>query len=358
VPVSQITIPAPRTWAPGDLPTVPRLRADAVGAVALLLQRPLFIGQQTTGETVTTTNDVTVTLDTVLADTWAGFANRAGNVYNCELPGWYLCDARIPVNWGGGSASAFSCGFSCSTVNAGATAYGARTASTGASGVVTPRVVDLIPMITSSVTAVIARQETGSTLTLDNTSTTLPVVCMRWVCAATGTAGLPVPPLATCPTPITSAWLNANIRDTVNFLIYPPAFRGRLTSGSIATGTQTAVSLNAVDFDNYSAYSGGGAGYVAPVSGRYLVAGQVNYAASSSSAIYSCGVSVAGTPYWGGIVPFSGSSLAAGASVVKRVRVTAGQLIQLIVAQSSGGSLSINTAAATQTRMVIAWEGA
>lgn len=351
------SIPAPRTWAANTVIGVPQLRADLEQAVALLGQRPYFIGQQTTGESVPSASDTTVTLDTTLTDAWGAFANPAANVYTCQLAGWYLADVRLPIVWSGGSAAAFAAGLSVSSLNSGATAYGARSVST-VSGSVIARTVDLLPMNAGDVAAVLARQESGSTLTLGTASFQLPTVAVRWACARTGTAGLPVPPLTACPSPITSAWLNSCLRDTVNFLTYPPALRAHTTSGSVANSSLSspqAVTLGTVDLDTYGGYSG--STYTAPVAGRYFVAGQLNFASSSTTATYACGVNAGGTTYWGGAVRFAGSSLTGGASITKRVRLTAGQTIQLVAAQSSGSSLNINTASTTQTRLIVVWEG-
>jgi hypothetical protein len=364
VTTGQITLPSPRTWAAGDLVTVPRLRADLTDAVALLLQRPYLVAQSTTGETVTSGGDVTLTMDATLTDTWRGFSNPASNVYTCQLAGWYLCDARLPFFYTSSTPAQLLAGFSSSDTSGGATFYGAPTVS-GSTTFTIARSLDLIQMLTGTVTAVLARQNSGSTTTLNNGPPEIPTVSMRWVCAASGTAPLPVPPLTAVPTPITSAWLNANLRDAVNFLIYPPAVRAHYTAGSSTLANTTLASpaivpLTTVDLDTYAGYTtGASAHYTAPVSGRYLLAGQVFLASSSTTTFYACGVRVNGTTaYWGGIPRFAGTSQAGGAAVVKRLRLNAGDTVQLIAAQASGGAIAYNTTASNQTRMLALWEGA
>ena len=207
-------------------------------------------------------------------------------------------------------------------------------------------------------------QTSGSGVALNTSAQNLPTAAIRWACALTGTEPLPVPPLTTVPSPITHAWLNANVRDTINFLIYPPCGKAHYTAGSstLANTTLTSpavVPLSTVDLDTYGAFTtGASAKYTFPVAGRYLVAGTVALASSSTATFYACGVEVNGsTLYWGGITRFAGSSLIGGASITKRIRVNAGDTVQLVAAQASGGSIAYNTAAANQTRLVVLWEG-
>ncbi len=365
---SQITLPAPRTWTAGDLVTVPRLRADLSNAAALLLQRPYFVAQSTTGEAVTTTNDVTVTLDTTLADTWAGFSNPASNVYRCMLPGWYLLDARIPFAYTSATAAPLMAGFSSSDTSSGATFYGAVTVNGSTSGTVIARSVDLVSMVyagsSGTVTSVLARQDSGGTVNLAVNAGDIPTVSMRWVSANAGTAPLPVPPLTAVPSLLTSAWLNSNLRDTVDFLIYPPAAKAHYTAGSSTLANSSLASpqvvpLTTVDVDTYGGVTTGAAAqYAAPVAGRYLLAGTVNLAASSTSTYYAAGVRVNGsTVYWGQVAQFSGTSLAGGAAVTKRLRLNAGDTVQLVAAQASGGAIAYHATASNQTRLVACWEG-
>lgn len=361
-------IPSMGTWSPGDLVTVPRLRADLEQAVALLAGRPYFVGQSSTGEAVTSGNDVTMTMDVTLDDSWGGFSNPAGNVYACQLPGWYVCDARIPFGYTSSTPAPLAAGFSSSDTNAGATAYGAWSVNGSTSGTVIARALDLIAMPTAgstpTITAVIARQNSGSTVNLNSGPPGLPTVSMRWACALTGTAPLPVPPLAGAPSPITSAWLNANLRDAASFLLYPPALRAHYTAGSSTLASTTLASpaivpLTTTDLDNYAGLtSGASAHYTAPVAGRYLLSGQVNLAASSTTTWRACGVRVNGTTtYWGGISRFAGTSLTAGAAITKRVRLNAGDTVQLVAAQASGSAVAYNTASTSQTRLIALWEG-
>lgn len=348
-------LPSPRTWSPGDLVTVPRLRADLSDAVALLAQRPYFVAQNTTGEAIGSGGIVTLAWDATLTDTWGGFTDPSTNVYRCQLPGWYWCDVRVPFSYTSATPAAFTAGFGGG--------WGAVTVNGSTGGTVITRSADLVEMPaggpSGTVTAVIVEQNSGSTVNLNAGPPDIPTVSMRWVCAMSGTQPLPVPPLTACPSPITSAWLNANLRDAVSFLAYPPIMRAHSTSGSVATSTLSSpqgVSPGTVDVDNYGGYSSGL--YRAPVAGRYFVAGQVNYASSSTTATYACGIRVNGsTVSWGSAVRFAGTSLAGGAAAARRIRLSAGDTVQLVAAQNSGASLALNTTAANETRLIVVWEG-
>lgn len=362
-------LPVPRTWSPEDKVLVPYLRDDLEQAVALLAMPPHFIGQSTTGESVPSASATTLTMDSTLTDTWNGFANTASNVYTCQLPGWYLADVRMPFGYTGSTPEPFIAGFSDSDSGGGSTVWGAVTVNGSTSPTILARAVDLLPMAAAGpggdVIAILARQDSGSTLTLGTNSFDVPTVSLKWVCALSGTQPLPVPPLTSVPTPITSAWLNANLRDAVGFLIYPPTMKAHYTAGSSTLANTTLASpaivpLTTVDFDNYGGFTtGASAHYTAPVSGRYLLAGQINLASSNTTTFYACGLRLNGTTVsWGGIARFAGTSLAGGASVTKRLRLSAGDTVQLIAAQASGGSIAYNTTASNQTRLIAVWEGA
>jgi len=260
-------------------------------------------------------------------------------------------------------------GFSSSDTGGGATVYGALTVNGSTVGTIIARSVDLVQMLTAggsgTVTAVIARQDSGGTVNLATGAGDIPTAAMRWVCALSGTQPLPVPPLTAVPSPITAAWLNANLRDAIRFLTYPPIAKAHYTAGSssLASGTLASpavVPLTTVDVDTYAGFTtGASAHYTAPVAGRYLFAGQFNLAASSTTQWHACGLQVNGsTNYWGRISRFAGTSLACGASITKRLRLNAGDTVALIGTQSSGSPTAYNTSASNQTRLLAVWEGA
>lgn len=371
---SQVSLPSPRTWSANDLVTVPRLRADVVNAVALLAQRPYFVGQRSLGDSWTAGSDLALPLDVELTDAWNGhLAPPATGTapYWCPLPGWYLCDARVPFNYTSATAVSFECGFSGLT---GGVAFGpvrgALTVNGSTSGTIIPRAVDLIQQTVSGAPGgsgdfiqATARQDSGGSVNLQSLAQCQPTVSIRWVCANSGSI-VAQPPLTPVPTPITSAWLNANVRDTIRFLSYPPIMKAHYTAGTStipnnSLAAPAVVNLTTVDVDNYGNFTTGAAAkYTAPYSGRYFFAGQISFAASSTATTYACGLLVNGTTlYYGGIVRFAGTSQAGGASVTKRLRLTFGDTVQLVAVQQSGAALAYNASAGNQTRMIAVWEG-
>jgi hypothetical protein len=351
--------------------TVPRLRADLANAVALLAQRPYLIAQCTTSYSIPSASDSAVPLDSELTDAWNGHLPGTAD-YWCQLPGWYLCDARMPFAYTSSTPAPFMAGFS--GLSNGSTiplAHGAIASNGSTSQTIIARSVDLLEQVLTGapngggdVIQPFARQDSGGAVNLLSLAADLPTVAIRWVCAPAGTQPLPVPPLTAVPSPVTSAWLNANLRDAIRFLTYPPVAKAHYTAGSSSLANTTLASpaivpLTTVDVDTYGGFTiGSSAHYTAPVSGRYLLAGQFNLASSSTTTFYACGLRVNGSAvYWGGVTRFAGSSVAGGAAVVKRLRLSAGDTVQLIGAQASGGSLAYNTTASNQTRLIAVWEG-
>ena len=374
---SQITLPAPRTWALNDLVLVPRLRADVTDAVALLTQKPMAVLQSTIGYNVPGGGGV-VPMDAELTDTWGGHLEDLspaflgfGASYWCQLPGWYLADVRMPFIYNSATPEQFIAGVAGISGGLGLGALYGPAMTNGSGQGTTARAVDLIPLSrtgppngSGDLIQPWAYAGSSGTIALNTSSVNLPTASFRWALALSGTAPLPVPPLTACPTPITSAWLNADVRDTINFLAYPPALKARYVAGASALANSTlatpqVVPLSTADLDNYGGLvTGASAAYTIPRAGRYLVAGQVNLAASSTATYCACGVLVNGaTLYWGTVARFAGTSLAGGAGITRRLRFSQGDTVQLAAAQASGGAIAYHTASTNQTRLICLWEG-
>jgi hypothetical protein len=374
----QPVLPAPRTWASLDQVNAPRLRADASDAIALLAGRPLFIGQDTLGTALSSGPDNTIPMNAELADTWNGH-NQAGagavpSQYFAQLAGWYLCESMIPYSYASTTQVPFAAGFIAKTGGVTGGVIRGPVTLNGSNHFPVPQSVDLILQTVTGPTGgggdyiqPTGLQISGGNLNLISGGNQLPTVTVRWVAAPSGTVSLPLPPLAVCPSPVTHAWLNANVRDTVAFLVYPPICKAYYTPGSVTMPAQafpsgTVINLNTVAVDNYGGYTtGASGGYTAPVAGNYLVAGQVNFAAYGTTAAvgYSCGLSVnGGTTAWGSSV-FENTlnTSGAGAAVMRRIRLAAGDTVQLVGQQSTSGALAYNATAANQTRFIAVWEG-
>lgn len=366
----QAIVPAPRTWSPGDLILAPRLRADVSDAVAFLTQRPFFAGQNTLAPSWPNSANNALPLNAELTDFWNmhSTTQNSSQLY-CQAPGWYLCRAAVPFAYTTATQQQFACGFTPHTGGVtGTNTLGVMVQGSGHNPM--PVCCDLIQQ---TVTGGIggggdyiqptAFQASGGAINLISTATVQPNVSARWVCANSGTQPLPIPPLATAPSPITSAWLNANVRDTINFLIYPPIVRavyapGASTLANSAWPAGSTVPLNAETVDNYGAFNTGTFTFTAPVAGIYYCYGQFCLGASAAFGSIGAGFSVGGgTTQWGDS-PFTNSVGGAGATVTKRLRLTAGQTVQFMATQNSGGAVAYSTSANNQTRAIFVWEGA
>lgn len=375
MPTPTPSLPSPRTWSLNDMPTVPRLRADVANAVAFLTQKPLFVGQGNVGASVPNNTDQPLAMQVELTDNWNGHlavasGGAAPSQYWCPVPGWYL--ARNSVSYApGAGAYPIAAGFAGLVSGA---AYGpvrGGLAIGGSSTSYIAQCADLIEQVSSGAPGgagdwiqPLAWQDSGGALALNMSAAVLPTASVRWACALSGTQPLPVPPLTTVPSPITSAWLNGNVRDAIRFLAYPPACKAHYVAGSSSMpsntlGTAAVVPCNTVDLDTYGGWSTSTSTYTAPVGGVYLLYGQFNLTSSSGPAVYAAGLSVAGgTTQWGDIVTFAPSpGSAGGATVCRRLRLAAGQTVQLLGTQSSGGTLAYATAAVSQTRFIALWDG-
>lgn len=372
----QASLPGtPRTWSAGDYVTVPRLRADPVNAIAFLLSRPTFAGIQTSGGTFPSGSDSSVGMNAELLDNWAGHVAVSGNgaltsQYWAPVPGWYLVRCTIPWSYTSATQAAFAAGLQGIT---GGVSWGpVRGPLTlcGSTAAPLARCTDLIEMTSASVPGgagdwvqFTAFQTTGSAQSLVYNSTNMPYASARWVCSVSGTQPLPVPPLTAVPSPITSAWLNADVRDTIEQLVYPPVMKAFYTStgSTLASGTfpaGVAAPLNTVAVDNYSAFNVPARTWTCPVAGRYLVAGQFSLNSNSGTTGYSCGVQVnGGTIQWGDSVFKVSDTSGGGAGFYRRMRFSQGDTVQLMACQGSGGSIAWNTSAINQTRLITVWEG-
>lgn len=372
----QASLPGtPRTWSAGDLVTVPRLRADPVNAIAFLLGRPTFAGTQTSGPAYSAGADTAVGLQAELIDNWSGHVTVTTNgalssQYWAPVPGWYLCRAAIPFSYSSATQAPFAAGLQWTT---GGVASGVQRGPLTLCGSTSPpiaRVTDLVQLSNAGPPGgsgdwvqFMLRQDSSGSVSLVYNSTNSPYASARWVCATSGTASLPVPPLTAVPSPITSAWLNANVRDTIAQLIYPPICRAFYTStgSTLASGTFPAgvsAPLNTVTVDNYSAFNTTSHTWTCPVSGRYIVAGQMNLNSSTGTTGYSCGVSVnGGTVQWGDSVNKVSDTSGGGAGFYRRMRFTAGDTVQLMACQGSGSSIAWNGSGINPTRLITVWEG-
>jgi uncharacterized protein YfaP (DUF2135 family) len=368
VTTSQISLPNPRTWVTDDLVTVPRLRGDVDDAVAFFLQRPAFIGQNNGATNIANATNTDLGLNVQLTDPWNGWVPNPGGFsaqYWAPVPGWYLCRSAVAF----ASGAPIAAGFGGTT---GGTAIPTQNGALVANGTAQPLTAQGCDLIEQTLSGTAGGsgdfikptcfQNSGGALALASgtgTSAPMPCVTVRWVCSTTGTQPLPVPPLTSVPSPITSTWLNADVRDTIRYLLYPPILKAVYTPGSATLPSSTLAAASTVPYgtitvDNYAGYNTSTFTYTAPVAGRYFAYGHFNLAAGSAANFIACGLNVNGTVAWGDIATYP-SGITGGASVTRRIRLNAGDTVKIAAAQGTGSTLAYSTV--NQSRMVMCWEG-
>lgn len=159
--------------------------------------------------------------------------------------------------------------------------------------------------------------------------------------------------------PVSAAFMNQQVKDTINFLAYPPMcrlsnFGSAQTIPSQTFPAGTAISFASATCDNFSGWNGTSE-YVAPVSGVYYVYGQV--ATASSTGTFSAGIGVSGgTIAWGDSVRTQTAQITV-ATVRKHLRLTAGQYLQLFGSQSSGAARAVSLASNCYCTLIALWRG-
>ena len=383
-------LPNPVTWSPGTQIKAPQLRADVSDAVQLLTGPPFFAGANTqTAQTPGDSSNTPVQIDTEFADPWAGHHNNAGSTYAprwyAPFAGHYLVRVSVPF----ASTGPGSCSAGVQRVSGGgspASYFGQRVPNqAGANS--NPSVIKILSMVNIGSSwgsgdwiAPTCYQDSGSGLALVETTNRYPNITIQWIGALSGTQPLPVPAndaWAVPPAWITSAFMNSNVRDTINYLCYPPVMEwqynngtNNLASATSLPATGTTIGLDAQNFDNYSAFSNGSNTWTAPVAGIYLAYGQLALTGDSSSVSLAAGLTVNSDNYNGGsaFTFWSGAQVAYVSSpyiscVVtnRRLRLNAGDTLKLAGWQrNSSGNAATIQGNSTQwtTRFGAVWQGA
>lgn len=273
--MAQGYLPVPRTWTAGEVVKAPYLRSDVSGAIQLLSRPPLFSGSQTAAaQGINDSSFTAMVMDTEQVDTWNGHSlNGDEQNYNCQLAGWYLCEAQTSLDYTGGAGLTQALiGFSVN--NGPVTNYGGPIIENVTGTIPEPAAAAKLIEMTNVVTGVFGNndyvqpvvfQTSGTLQLLHQTATSFPWFTVRWVAASSGTTGLSVPANPSWPVPpsyVTSSFMNTNVRDAIRFLIYPPIMEYVLTGTGTTLASQTSlpatgttINLDTATVDNYSAYS-------------------------------------------------------------------------------------------------------
>ena len=334
-----------KTWSTtaSETVSVPILRNDVTGNVWFFSSPPLYFGQLQSLWAIPASAYYYVPLDTDLADP-LGLHPDTSLPENIYLPylGTYLCIGFMSYD------SAVS---------------GLYDAAIGVvqNGVATPFVGQQTPPQTGLRPFELAVElQTFNPATFDTVSlagfqdavgtvntyvhagqySTLNVL---WAAAAAPPPGWPgtsIPVPANVPfsdtTEITGTFLNTNVRDTVNFLQYPPAARivrtGNTQLASTTFPAGTAVPFQASTIDTFAGFSvGSPTRYTFQKAGLYFVWGQVNFANDTTGTDRACGLRVTGgTIQWGSTEAAINDSLGHVSIACQMVRVSAADYIEVI----------------------------
>ena len=181
--------------------------------------------------------------------------------------------------------------------------------------------------------------------------------------------------------PVSSAFANTAIRDTIRRLKYPPTMEAYYTAGTQTLAQQnslpavgTTTQLDTVTVDNYSAFSTSTHTWTAPIGGVYWCYFASEQAMNGTSLSLAAGLTVTSANYnggsqvtlWGGTqAAFTGGSGSENCAIIRRrLRLNAGDTILGASFQNdsgaatttlnydTGGGSSINA-----SRLIIIWMG-
>ena len=325
-----------------------------------------------------------VNLDTEVTDAWFSHLLTSNLPYTYAMfPGVYLAEFAMPVSYTGG-AGVISAGITAQEGTGPATTYGGQCvpASNSSGHYTQPGIAKLLVF---SVTGDYGApgnnfcggalfESSGSSITSRITASRYPLLTVEWLADLTGTSGLPVPDIDTwpaAPLPVTSAFLDKNVRDTINFLAYRPVMEAYYAAGGAsnpASGSLPSlggtVPLDTAYMDNRAAFGTSNSVWTAPVPGVYWCYGQASQGALATTVATSAGLNVAsanyngGTPYtvWGG-AQTAITSGGTNCSVVHRtLRLNAGDTVSLSAFNGDSGTAPTTLTAGTWTsRLITVW---
>jgi hypothetical protein len=379
-------LPEPANWITGDLISAPALRQQVSNTVGFLTGVPMFVGtQQTTSQALTNATGTAVTIDTEYWDNYNGhLVGTDGNTYYAMVAGWYMVESHVPLSYSG-TTGTVSAGMTANSNGTVATGWGQRVNNCAAESVaVSVHLTEMVNVGTfgsGDYIQAYAYQNEGATQDLRNYLTgpiSVPYLKAKWICANTGQANLALPTNPNWPSPptyITSAFLNTNIQQTIQFLAYPPILEWHYNAGSanlasqttLPTGAGTLLGFDTEIVDNYGAYNTGTHLWTAPVAGTYYCYGQVGITTGAGGQAMAAGLTVTSSNYfggttatiWGGCQSTAASTNYA-AIVRRKLRFNAGDTVNLAGFQHDSGAASAVVEGTTSwgTRMIIVWVSA
>lgn len=172
---------------------------------------------------------------------------------------------------------------------------------------------------------------------------------------------VPVPATAVVTSDVTAAFWNAQIRDTVTFLLSPPhCVMYQTVAQSIPGVTATAILFDTNEVDSYSGHSvvTNTSRYVAQVAGWYQLSGVVAYANSSATSYRFGTWFVNSTVLQGGGANETSVATVSNPLIDPPVReafLNVGDFAELRAMQNSGGAINTSIGAGQNSMATIRW---
>lgn len=366
-------------------------------AIAFLARPPMFQGVQFTAQSIGTSATVPVTLDTEMTDTWRMHSVQADTsqvVVPAGTDGIWLVQGTVPFATSA-SGHYYQSQIIYTPAGGGAQVISGERVQANATRV-EPGVADLIAVSQGDTLQLAGFHTTGSSVSTWVSTPATPAVAYsdfasplfttRWVGMGTGVSGgviqVNVPyqwtsadealfarvgvPLA-LPNPITwtslqeatAAQFNTDIRNSVLFLSNVPALRVQANGSSASiNGAGTAAKVTGLQstIDNWGTWNQATNTWTCPLSGLYLVYGQVGWPAQASAFSTAAQINANLT---GASVQYQGAnafSTTPAAIVFKQMRFSAGDTMQLFATQNFGSAIVPSNL--TNTRLFTLWMSA
>ena len=156
---------------------------------------------------------------------------------------------------------------------------------------------------------------------------------------------------------LTAAYMNANVRDTGNFLLTRPLCRmHQNTTQTVTTGTWTAVTMDVTDGDSDGGHSNtvNNSRYTCQVQGWYRITGTVAYAPNFVPLV---SYAVNGTRVKGAARVGNGSNAgtSTSASTEDVIHLNVNDYVELFTFQNTGGNAATASTAEFCSLLIVEW---